>query len=161
MRSVTRSATTIGAVFGIGTRVRLEEDERLEDLAHLARGHRQNEAGEEREEAVELRHAADLEPREVELPLEKAEHVVAEGERARREESPPLERGERCPHRAEPAPDGERAVHGDAEEHDVEDATDGLLHEGGCSSVSSRRLATLPASPEEPGPPREVEDGGQ
>ena len=61
MRSVTRSATTIGAVRAIGTPRDLEEDERLEDLADLARRHREHEAREEREKALALGDAADLE----------------------------------------------------------------------------------------------------
>ena len=81
----------MGAVFGIGHAVRLEEHERLEDLADLARRDREDEPREEREEAVDASTPRISSFAQVELPLEEAEHVVAEGEAAGGGERPPLE----------------------------------------------------------------------
>ena len=71
--------------------VGLLQDERFEDLAHLAGGDREDEPREEGEQAIELGHSLDAEARQVVLPLEKSREVVAEGERAREPEGRPRE----------------------------------------------------------------------
>ena len=128
--SVARSATTMGAVFVIGTPCVSNRTSDLKTSPTLPGRDREHEAGEEREEAVELRDAADVEPREVELPLEEAEDVVAEGETARERERLEVEDGERIADLAEAAVEREAEVDDDAEEHRVEDLADIALH--GC-----------------------------
>src|SRR5262249_46268751 len=85
--------------------VRLGQDEGLENLADLARRYGEDEAREEREEAIELRHATDIEPRQVELPLEIAQEVVPEGEPAGDRERRSLKVRERLPDLSESSVD--------------------------------------------------------
>src|SRR5262249_45816382 len=108
--------------------VRLGQDEGLENLADLARRYGEDEAREEREEAIELRHATDIEPRQVELPLEIAQEVVPEGEPAGDRERGSLKVRERLPDLSKSSVDGDRAVHADESEHDDQDAAEVNLH---------------------------------
>src|SRR5262249_10244395 len=93
-----------------GHSARLEEDERLEDLADLAGRDREDEAREEREQALALRDAADFEDREVVLPLEEAEQVIREREAARDREGAPRVRLKSRRDRPDAAIEHERAV---------------------------------------------------
>ena len=65
-----------------GDIVRLIKKQRLENFAHFTRRHREHEAGEKREQTIELRHATDAEASEIELPLEKTREIIPERERA-------------------------------------------------------------------------------
>ena len=89
--SVRRSARTMGAVRATATSCVCCKTTRFEHLAHLARGDREDEPREEGEQAIELGHPPDAEPRQVVFPLEKPREVIAEGERAREPKGRPRE----------------------------------------------------------------------
>ena len=103
----------------------LEEEHRLEHLADLARRDRQDEAAEERVQAIEAGDALDAEASEVKLPFEPAGEVAPEREAARGREGPPLEPGELTSELAHAAPHGEAPVDHDREQHRDHHAPEG------------------------------------
>ena len=88
MRSVTRSATTMGAVRGIGHAVRSKRMSDLKTSPTLPGVTVSTKPERNVRKLSPFGDAADLEQREVVLPLEEAEDVVAEREAARRAEGP-------------------------------------------------------------------------
>ena len=93
------------------------KNDRLENLAHLARCDREDEPREEREEAFTLRHAPYAEDREVIFPFGESKAVVENRQAARDGEGTPREVPELDRNLARPADDEIRAIYRDREEH--------------------------------------------
>jgi hypothetical protein len=117
-----------GGGAGGGDAARLAQQERLDRLTQLPRGHGQGEAAQEHQEALARRHGQAQHPQVV-LPAQVADQVVGGGQPQSAQRRPPAERGQRPRHLAPALPDGEAEVDGDAGGDAQEDPGEKLLHE--------------------------------
>src|SRR5581483_11861410 len=78
----------------------------------------------EREQAVDLADATDVQLREVKLPFEKTHEVVAEGEGARRPEEPPAKAREIRADLVDARPDRVPEIQYDRDQHHDHDPAD-------------------------------------